>query len=168
MFYSFPVLFKDRWKVLDHLFLIVGNGYEWHDGELIDSKELYEYDAQKDERVISSIYTPHSDGPDIKKAIQCYRSGKTDDMCNIIINITNQRRRELGRPELDPNTRVWSYDTSSNRLYEAIFNIPSNITPEWQQLVNELKQALLEDGIDIDNNTVTAEGEKHLSSFYRI
>lgn len=168
MFDSFPILFKDRWKVLDHLFLVIGNGYEWHDGELIDTQELYEYDTQKDERVISNIYTPHSDGPDIEKAVQRKRTSLDDDKIDVILLVTNQRRRELGRPELNSDTRVWSYDTSSNRLYEAIFNIPSNITPEWQQLVNELKQALLEDGIDIDNNTVTTEGEKHLLSFYRI
>lgn len=38
--FEYPSLFKDldyaksRIKVLDHLFLVIGNGYEWHDGYL--------------------------------------------------------------------------------------------------------------------------------------
>lgn len=33
---AYPLIFPDRWHVLRHLYLVIGNGHEWHEGEIID------------------------------------------------------------------------------------------------------------------------------------
>lgn len=35
-FDKYSLLFKQRWQVLDHLFCVIGNGYEWLNGELVE------------------------------------------------------------------------------------------------------------------------------------
>lgn len=30
-----PSLFQERWQCLNHLFCVIGNGYEWENGELV-------------------------------------------------------------------------------------------------------------------------------------
>lgn len=33
----YPLLFGTRWDVLHHLYLVIGNGFEWRDGELVSA-----------------------------------------------------------------------------------------------------------------------------------
>jgi hypothetical protein len=41
-----PLIFQSRWDVLVHLFLVIGNGYEWQDGQLV---AVYREDEDWDE-----------------------------------------------------------------------------------------------------------------------
>lgn len=36
MFDNYPILFHNRIDCLNHLFCVIGNGYDWMDGELVD------------------------------------------------------------------------------------------------------------------------------------
>ena len=36
-FDNYPGLFKERVDVLNHLFCVIGNGYDWKNGELVDN-----------------------------------------------------------------------------------------------------------------------------------
>ena len=44
MYDEYPQLFPTRQQALDQLFCVIGNGYEWKKGELVNHKELYYYD----------------------------------------------------------------------------------------------------------------------------
>ena len=46
MFDDFPTLFKERADCLNHLFCAIGNGFEWVDGELVDT-----FDGVASERI---------------------------------------------------------------------------------------------------------------------
>lgn len=35
MYDYFPDLFQERWQAINQLFIVIGNGYEWVDGELV-------------------------------------------------------------------------------------------------------------------------------------
>lgn len=164
-----PSLFKDRYSAMDHLFFIIGNGYEWYDGELIEDEVLREYDPVSETWVISEIYEAYSDGPDIKKAVQRKRTTEHQENDKLIRKVLNRRLHELGRPTYDEDTRIWSYNEDPiSHKYMAFFQIPENITPEWKKLVEELKEVLYQDGIDINTGKISEEGYKHLSKTYRI
>lgn len=44
---SYPLLFPSRWDVLLHLFLVIGNGYEWENGRLVSVMEREEFDEAR-------------------------------------------------------------------------------------------------------------------------
>jgi hypothetical protein len=50
--------------------------------------------------------------------------------------------------------------------YSEICNLPDDITPEWKALADECKALLLEDGIDVDNRTVTPEAKEKYKIHY--
>ena len=41
MFDDYPTLFKDRSDCLNQLFCVIGNGYEWYNGELAEDADAY-------------------------------------------------------------------------------------------------------------------------------
>lgn len=56
----YPSIFPTRKHALDHLFCVVGNGYEWKDGELVDCDDKYEKRYQLREH-ISEAEFPNED-----------------------------------------------------------------------------------------------------------
>lgn len=46
MFDNNPTIFKERTDCLNHLFCVIGNGYFWKNGELVE--ESYEKFTEKD------------------------------------------------------------------------------------------------------------------------
>jgi hypothetical protein len=49
----YPSLFQKRQQVLDQLFCVIGNGYDWHNGELILDIHCLE---EKKERLIGNPF----------------------------------------------------------------------------------------------------------------
>lgn len=47
LLFRFPPIFRTRWDVLRHLFLVIGNGYEWVDGQLVAVVDREEFDEQQ-------------------------------------------------------------------------------------------------------------------------
>jgi hypothetical protein len=150
MYDEYPQLFPTRQQALDHLFCVIGNGYEWVKGELVDCEELYYYDSELDELV--EIPFENDDEPDIVS-----KSPMTDEeyeiehqkcieetvelKCRLNERIT---REEALKVTLE-NCHKW-YPISKNHSY--ICNLPDDITPEWKALAEECKEMLKKDGIE--------------------
>ena len=130
--FEYPSLFKDmdyaksRIKVLDHLFLVIGNGYEWYDGYLAASvckkkgrgfKKPENYGKEKftkklDEAYFkTTTYRMFDHHPEILKLIK-----------------ENPTFGDLGKIEDRSLYLPTPYPVCE---YSAIVTAPANIRPDW-------------------------------------
>ena len=116
-------LFHSRQKCLDQLFCTIGNGYSWVDGELVE-------DSLDTKTLLSrwKLVTPIERAEPTKSVIEV--GGIRESMF---------KRRNLDNPKWYPLSKKYSY----------LYNYPDNIKPDWKALIEECKQMLIDDGIDI-------------------
>lgn len=126
-------LFYTRQKCLDHLFCCIGNGYEWKNGELIetdaDDERLQRYSLKKD--II------HAEPSEFVKQLGLQQESIQKTLMEI-----------KGRIDFTPNK--W-YPISKE--YSYICNYPDDIKPDWLALINECKEMLIADNIEVPKNT---------------
>lgn len=116
-------LFYNRQKCLDQLFCTIGNGYDWVDGELVENSN--------DTNVLLSrwqLIKPIEHAEPTENVIEVGR-----------IREGVYSRRHLEVPE-------WS---QLSKKYSYLYNYPSDIKPDWMALLEECKQMLIDDGVDI-------------------
>ena len=116
-------LFYSRQKCLDQLFCTIGNGYSWVDGELVEDS--------LDTKTLLSRWkqvTPIEHAEPTKSVIEVGR-----------IRESMFKRRNLDDQKWYPLSKKYSY----------LYNYPDNIKPDWKALIEECKQMLIDDGIDI-------------------
>ena len=116
-------LFYNRQKCLDQLFCTIGNGYSWVDGELVE-------DSLDTKTLLSrwKLVTPIERAEPTKSVIEV--GGIRESMF---------KRRNLDNPKWYPLSKKYSY----------LYDYPDNIKPDWKALIEECKQMLIDDGIDI-------------------
>lgn len=119
-------IFPTRKHVLNHLFCVVGNGYDWKDGELVT-----ENDYTKRYRLRRSMKKAEFPNED-----EWYR------MRNVYLKMNQESGIAI---PLDFQFHWYPLSKS----YSFLYNIPEDIKPDWQELVDECKQLLIEDGIEI-------------------
>lgn len=125
----YPQLFPTRKHVLNQLLCVVGNGYDWVNGELVndDNRYVKRYKLRKS----------------IKKAEFRYEQ----DWLRF-----NKFYRKLYE---DTNEKIpFEYDFKwcpLSKRYSYLFNYPDDIKDDWRALLEECKQLLIEDGIDLEN-----------------
>ncbi len=125
MYDFFPDLFYNRQKCLDHLFCVIGNGYEWVNGELISWQEGFLNRWQ----LVKSI----------EKAQPNYSCKVNEQLKETEIKVLKIR----GASDKVIGTK-W-YPISS---HSAINNIPEDITKDWLAGVNECKELLRLDNVN--------------------
>lgn len=129
-------LFYTRQKCLDHLFCVIGNGYEWKDGELIDT--------DVDERV--TRYTFIKDIEHAEPSLETKMTGLQEEQ----ILMTKIQLKSLENPKiLEMLPQKW-YPISEE--YSYICNYPEDIKPDWLALINECISMLNNDGITVPEN----------------
>lgn len=117
--------YYNRQKCLDELFCTVGNGYEWVDGELIPTESITGKFLKR-----WQLIRPITHAEPDEFVLQNGEIQETLDLFNCI------------------ETKKW-YPLS--KKYSRLFNYPDDIKPDWKALLEECKQMLIEDGIDIEN-----------------
>ncbi len=123
----YPDIFPTRQQCLDHLFCTIGNGYKWINGELVY------------EDFLSKRYSMREK---IERAEAWYE------------DLYKQRRRielELAKkdPNYTPNPKYFNSWSSPSKKYSFLYNYPSDIKPDWAKILNECKEMLIADGIEI-------------------
>ena len=184
---QFPVLFDNRQRCLDHLFVVIGNGYEWFDGELCylsGPDVMFVRDDPDDEDSDGHYEHTRDSSPDIAKAehpwsdkdwenyrmeqlaeIQKYYDEAMVRLKEKFPGYKPKRRPPKFRVlKQEPRKENHWYPISWTHSYIA--NLPEDITPEWKALADECKALLLEDGIDVDNRTVTPEAKEKYKIHY--
>lgn len=120
-------LFPTRQRCLDHLFCTIGNGYEWVNGELVCEDQL------------NKRY-------EMKEQIVCAKAWYED--------LYEQRQKvelELARknPDYKPNLKYFHQWYTLSKKYSFLYNYPADIKPDWLRVLNECKEMLIADGIEI-------------------
>ena len=122
--------FWNRQKCLDYLFCTVGTGYEWRDGELFHK----DYDMRL-ERWNLCRDIEHAEPCRMVEAAAEAREG-------VLRSLAKMRGRNPDEDKWYPISKEYSY----------ICNYPENIKPDWLKLINECKQMLKADGIEVPEN----------------
>lgn len=118
-------IFYNRQECLNQLFCVIGNGYEWVDGELVeDSIETLELLSRW------QLSKPIKHAKPTKSKEECGKN--LEDMWN---------RRGIKTDRWYPLSKKYSY----------LFNYSKDIKPDWMALLEECRQMLIDSGIDLEN-----------------
>lgn len=120
MFDKYPMLFQERKHCLDHLFCVIGNGYDWINGELIS---MHHVNRDEDFNIIS-----------IDEPIVELKGGS-------VAKQTIEYERHMFY-----NGHQW-YEPTKN--YSYLYVYPDNIKPDWLKGIEETRELLKKDGIEI-------------------
>ena len=123
----YPSIFPTRKHCLNHLFCTIGNGYRWVKGELVedDDKKYNRY------RLVKPV-----------------RKAEFEDERNwwVRYRFELEMHEETGK-RINPDYFFeWS---QPSREYSYIYHFPKNIRPDWKALLEECRQMLKEDGVEI-------------------
>lgn len=120
---NYPSLFYNRQTCLNHLFCVIGNGYKWVDGELVDEED--------------EPYIKEYSKKDIIKAIFDEKNEKT---------IIEENKKMAEKFKKKYKERTW-YPISKE--YSYIYNYPKNIKDDWLKALEECKEMLIKDGVNL-------------------
>lgn len=130
----YPKICPTRKHVLDQLFCVIGNGFTWKDGELISDEELFEDDDNIWNRYSLNYHIEHA-------------KGQFEDL--FWENV--ERHKHLKK--VDQNHKIpldyqfeW-YPLSKE--YSYLYNYPENIKDDWRKVLEETKEYLRQDGIEV-------------------
>jgi len=123
----YPSIFPTRKHCLNHLFCAIGNGYRWVKGELVegDDKKYNRY------RLVKPV-----------------RKAEFEDERDwwVRYRFELEMHEETGK-RINPDYFFeWS---QPSREYSYIYHFPKNIRPDWKALLEECRQMLKEDGVEI-------------------
>ena len=152
MYDEYPNLYPIRQRALDHLFCVVGNGYSWYKGEVVHDNDLFIWDNNIERSVINPDYKIDEE-PDIistpPKNEEEYMKEK-EEWHMLLAKMRHRYHPETPieehYKELEHNFHKW-YPLSKE--YSLIYTVPDDVTPEWKALVEECKELLRKDGIEI-------------------
>lgn len=123
----YPDLFPTRKHCLDHLFCVIGNGFEWVNGELVDNDE-----HSKRYKMIQDIEHAH---------------GMCEDQW--YANLKLHKRLQKIHPDCKmPRSLQFEWYPLS-KDYSFLYDYPGDIKPDWLKILNECKELLIADGIEI-------------------
>ena len=170
MLRRYPLITKNKVDAYDHLFLTVGNGYEWKDGELVYWNEEQRYKMNIEDAIRKQLFskdkdilmeavfkshlndvrydfleTPDSNEQDM--IIDIKAGELTDMMISKKVRLMDQISKILHAEE-EADKPCWMhnesdlYDISG---YSKICNIPENITDDWKNAIIEFYNFIMTD-----------------------
>lgn len=152
MYDKYPDLFPVRQQALNHLFCVMGNGYSWYKGEVVSNRELFIWDNKLQRYIINPDYkfdeesdiisTPPKTEEENIKDIEEWRMSLAELRHRIHPEISIEEHYK----DLENNFHKW-YPLSKE--HSLIYKVPDDVTPEWKALVEECKELLRKDGIEI-------------------
>ena len=123
----YPSIFPTRKHCLNHLFCAIGNGYRWVKGELVedDDKKYNRY------RLVKPV-----------------RKAEFEDERDwwVRYRFELEMHEETGKRINPDYISEWA---RLSREYSYIYHFPKNIRPDWKALLEECRQMLKEDGVEI-------------------
>lgn len=129
---SFPSLFPNRTKVLHHALCVIGNGFHWSaDGFIVDS-----FNEQ----------TPLWDKAEKTAAMEAevnrsFKNPETRDyMMNAMLADIEDQAKTVEEVETRIHERTELKQIYPQSDYALLMNIPANVTPDWQEACDEMKQ----------------------------
>jgi hypothetical protein len=185
-FDTYPTLFKERWQVLDQLFCVIGNGYEWKNGRLL-------YIGRG--KIDVNCYTPILDvngkahNTNVRQNLFAwYRNDHYSDNNKYLLDMLKRikdkkAREELRKSFIVTDEYIWNNvdkeiagAKSNIRFYPVcefskIFTMPKNVKPDWLEGVKETVGLLLQYGFDYPgkkNEWQRSEIEKWTAELHKL
>ena len=124
----YPDIYPTRKHCLNQLFCVIGNGYKWINGELVDDDNEYVNRYELKESINKAEFR-HEE--------QWYH------MHDFYHDLYEDEKQKI------PMRYRFEWYPLSKR-HSKLFNYPENIKEDWKLLIEECKQMLKSDGINID------------------
>lgn len=133
---TYPSLYPTRKHALNQLFCVVGNGYEWADGEIV------RIDSQRaSQRPLGDVERAKFPYGDLAKV-------EHKDHFEILHELreenTESRQKELLGLLMCCNFEWYPI----SRDFSLLCSIPEDVKPDWRELAEECKRELEKDGVD--------------------
>ena len=129
----YPSQFPTRRHCLNYLFCVVGNGFQWVNGELVDLNDP-----------MASRYTM------IVTVVQAKGAYEDDWYRNSLVEVL----RTISRmSEFDPSVKMRRHNFKwviPSVKYSRLFDPPTDIRPDWLAILEECKNLMREDGVQLN------------------
>lgn len=177
MFDYYPTLFKERADCLNHLFLVLGSGYRWKNGELVDTCSSYPKNIKKELKahLVDGKAFQHNKLSLRGEAIyyddlrKIEHPDYVDPLSKIYSDSELKKRHDKYLQSIpddqyytEPNRRYRWYCCRKNKDgseyinwcedYIPLLNVPEDIKPDWLAAVQETKALLAQDGLVYKEN----------------
>ena len=167
MFDDYPTLFKDRSDCLNQLFCVIGNGYEWYNGELAEDADAYSKEEIKNlkSHLVDGKAFQHNKMSLRAEALEYHKRYMEKHQNDT--DITTEIKRKLDKEYFDsipddvyhkyPRRKRWYFYVNIpgkeridyHKDYAFLWNYPEDIKPDWLAALEETKVLLREDGFDV-------------------
>lgn len=133
---AFPLVLPTRTAVLEQIFCVIGNGYEWSEDGTIVSTDANEYPAWDKDIRLADIETTLNDYPEAVREfvrgglVECYK-----DELAVVENIDELLHTRPAIKDIYPQSE-----------YALLMNIPANAQPEWKAAADEARSLAVEAG----------------------
>lgn len=129
----YPSLFPTRRHCLNYLFCVVGNGFQWVNGELVDLSDPMSLRYRMIETV-EHAKGLHEDDWYRNSLVEVLRTiSRTDDF--------------------DPSVKLRRHNFKwviPDPKYSHLYDAPADICQDWAVLIAECRQLMQEDGVVLD------------------
>lgn len=145
----YPSLFHNRLDVLHHGLMVLGNGYQWKDGELASTydenpQDALERESARGEELYQQWRTGHRDlhqeAPrEYNFMVELYNDQRLQriEIAQLVRSQLETRRQDL-RPR-----RAEAYPQSDGAL---LMTVPQDIQPDWQEASDQMWEYALQHG----------------------
>lgn len=166
MFDDYPTLFKDRSDCLNQLFCVIGNGYEWYNGELVEDADAYSKEEIKiiKNHLVDGKAFQHNRLSLRAEALEYYRRRmeKHPEECYnnaLSIKLDEEYFNSIPDDQYHKHERRkrWYFYVNIpgheridyHKEFAYLWNYPEDIKPDWLAALEETKALLREDGFDV-------------------
>lgn len=136
--FTYPLLFKTKFDVFEHLFLVCGNGYEWKDGQLVSL----------DKNILSKTEGLKHICENFQKDISIVNHIENDLAENIFIkakvDMLIDKLKTIADFNIDEdNIEQYLNEHKNKKLYPASFSfcvlkdVSEDIADDWRQAIIE-------------------------------
>ena len=147
---QYPLIYRNALDVYNHLFYVIGNGYEWKNGVL----HAYGFKTKSKLECIKAVIDEHIDSAkkreiDYKgEAIFTSRLSKQDIEDLIIMSYKGDLKRALSEIEIVENAEKLAEDFTPQKdfkfypicQYSKCMNIPEDVQPDWLEGINKINE----------------------------
>lgn len=172
MFDSYPTLFKERADCLSHLFCVIGNGYEWVNGELVECTCILEDIEKITSHLVDGKAHQHNK-LSLRAESQYYQNQRiaegwfeerkdkysdedVEELKAIFQKNINTMPDDVYYREPDRKKRWGFYvnipgheQINFHEKWAFLFNYPDDIKPDWKEAIEECRRLLIEDGFEL-------------------
>lgn len=142
---QYPLIYRNALDVYNHLFYVIGNGYEWKNGVL----HAYGFKTKSKLECVKAVIDEHIESTkkrekDYTKEIFISRLSKQDIDELIIMSYKGSLKRALSEIEIVMNAEKLAEDFTPQEnfkfyplsKYAKCMQIPDDIQPDWLEGIN--------------------------------